>query len=77
MKRGVAAATLYAIAGLIGVPWFADHQSGYVGASFGYILGFILCAWSAGSFLSVTRIAGSRSQQGRCLSERSRSMRWA
>lgn len=51
MKRGVAAATLYAIAGLIGVPWFADHQSGYVGASFGYILGFILCAMVCG-FLS-------------------------
>jgi biotin transport system substrate-specific component len=29
---------------LIGVPWFASHQSGYVGASFGYIVGFVFCA---------------------------------
>ncbi|HUZ41955.1 MAG TPA: biotin transporter BioY [Acidimicrobiales bacterium] len=43
-KRGTAAMTLYAVAGLVGVPWFAGHDSGYVGASFGYILGFIVCA---------------------------------
>jgi biotin transport system substrate-specific component len=43
-KRGTAAMTLYAVAGLVGVPWFAGHESGYVGASFGYILGFIVCA---------------------------------
>lgn len=43
-RRGTAAMVLYALAGLVGVPWFASHQSGYVGASFGYILGFVLCA---------------------------------
>jgi len=43
-KRGAAAMVLYALAGLAGLPWFADHQSGYVGASFGYIVGFVLCA---------------------------------
>jgi biotin transport system substrate-specific component len=43
-KRGTAAMLLYAVAGLIGLPWYADHQSGYVGASFGYIIGFVLCA---------------------------------
>lgn len=43
-KRGTAAMVLYALAGLAGVPWFASHQSGYVGASFGYIVGFVLCA---------------------------------
>jgi biotin transport system substrate-specific component len=43
-KRGTAAMGLYAVAGLIGLPWFADHQSGYVGASFGYIVGFVFCA---------------------------------
>jgi biotin transport system substrate-specific component len=26
------------------VPWFAGHASGYVGASFGYVLGFIAAA---------------------------------
>lgn len=43
-RRGLAAMLLYAAAGLIGVPWFAGHASGYVGASFGYIIGFVLCA---------------------------------
>jgi biotin transport system substrate-specific component len=43
-RRGAAAMALYAVAGVIGVPWFADHSSGYAGASFGYIVGFFLCA---------------------------------
>lgn len=47
-RRGLAAILLYAVAGLVGVPWFADHSSGYVGASFGYIIGFMLCALACG-----------------------------
>lgn len=43
-RRGTAAMVLYALAGLIGLPWFAGHASGYVGASFGYIVGFVFCA---------------------------------
>jgi biotin transport system substrate-specific component len=43
-KRGAASMSLYALAGVAGVPWFADHSSGYLGASFGYIVGFVLCA---------------------------------
>lgn len=43
-RRGSAALALYAVAGVAGVPWFADHASGYVGASFGYVVGFVLCA---------------------------------
>lgn len=43
-RRGAAAMALYALAGVAGVPWFADHSSGYVGASFGYVVGFLLCA---------------------------------
>jgi len=43
-KRGTVAMSIYAIAGLIGVPWFAGHASGYVGAAFGYIIGYVLCA---------------------------------
>ncbi|MHB1712978.1 MAG: biotin transporter BioY [Acidimicrobiales bacterium] len=43
-KRGAAAMVLYGLAGLVGVPWFAGHASGYVGASFGYIVGFMLAA---------------------------------
>lgn len=48
-RRGVAAMLLYATVGLLGVPWFAGHASGYVGASFGYIIGFVLCALTCGA----------------------------
>jgi len=48
-RRGLAAMLLYAAAGLIGVPWFAGQASGYVGASFGYIVGFIACAAVCGA----------------------------
>ena len=34
----------YGLVGLAGVPWFAGHMSGYVGASFGYVIGFVLSA---------------------------------
>jgi biotin transport system substrate-specific component len=51
-RRAAAAMALYAIAGVAGVPWFAGQESGYVGASFGYIVGFFfaaaLCGWLAG-----------------------------
>lgn len=43
-ERGASAMVLYGVAGVLGVPWFAGHASGYVGASFGYIVGFVLCA---------------------------------
>ena len=43
-RRAGAAMVLYAVAGLAGVPWFAGHASGYVGASFGYVVGFIAAA---------------------------------
>lgn len=35
---------VYALAGVAGVPWFAGYSSGYVSASFGYILGFFFAA---------------------------------
>ena len=44
LRRGTAALALYTLAGLAGLPWFAAGTSGYVGASFGYILGFIAAA---------------------------------
>ena len=43
-RRGAAAMVLYALAGVVGVPWFAAGTSGYVGASFGFIAGFIVCS---------------------------------
>lgn len=44
LRRGVASTLLYAVAGLVGVPWFAAGASGYVTATFGYIVGFVLAA---------------------------------
>src|SRR6201986_3808139 len=47
-RRGAAAMIVYGFFGVIGVPWFAVHASGYVGASFGYIVGFVVCATVCG-----------------------------
>ena len=50
--RAGLAMLLYMVAGLVGVPWFADHASGYVGSNFGYLIGFVvagaLLGWLAG-----------------------------
>jgi biotin transport system substrate-specific component len=46
--RGVLAMLVYAVAGVIGVPWFAEASSGYAAPSFGYIIGFILAALVVG-----------------------------
>ena len=46
--RGVLAMLVYALAGVIGVPWFAEASSGYAAPSFGYIIGFILAAFVVG-----------------------------
>ena len=47
--RGVAATALYAVVGLVGVPWFSGGASGFVTATFGYILGFVLAAAVVGA----------------------------
>jgi biotin transport system substrate-specific component len=41
-RRATAAMTLYVGAGLVGVPWFANHAHGYPSATFGYLLGFVV-----------------------------------
>ena len=46
--RGAAAMTLYAILGGIGLPWFSGQSSGFGGAAFGYIIGFIVAAFIVG-----------------------------
>ncbi len=46
--RGVASMVVYAAAGTAGVPWFSAGSSGWSGASYGYILGFILAAGIVG-----------------------------
>lgn len=42
--RGVLSMLVYAVVGIIGVPWFAEGSSGISAPSFGYILGFIVAA---------------------------------
>jgi biotin transport system substrate-specific component len=47
-RRAAAAMALYAVAGVAGVPWFAEHSAGYASASFGYIIGFFAAATVCG-----------------------------
>jgi len=47
-RRAAAAMALYAVAGVAGVPWFADGAAGYASASFGYIVGFFFAAAACG-----------------------------
>jgi biotin transport system substrate-specific component len=51
-RRAGLALLLYMAAGIIGVPWFAHHTSGYVGSNFGYLIGFVIAGsvlgWVAG-----------------------------
>lgn len=46
--RGILSMLLYTVAGLVGVPWFADGASGFAMPSFGYIVGFIAAAGLVG-----------------------------
>jgi biotin transport system substrate-specific component len=46
--RGALSMALYLLVGVAGVPWFADHHSGWAFASFGYIVGFVAAAWLVG-----------------------------
>jgi biotin transport system substrate-specific component len=50
--RGGAAMLLYLVAGVAGVPWFANQESGYAFASFGYIIGFAVAAPVVGALAS-------------------------
>jgi len=52
-QRGLASMLLYLVAGVAGVPWFADGSSGATAPSFGYIVGFVLAAAVVG------RLAGA------------------
>jgi biotin transport system substrate-specific component len=42
--RGALSMLLYLVAGVAGVPWYASQGHGWGGASFGYIIGFVLAA---------------------------------
>lgn len=43
-RRGAASLALYLLAGASGLPWFAEHSSGWVLPTLGYVLGFVLAA---------------------------------
>ena len=47
--RGGLGMLLYLVAGLVGVPWFSEQQSGWEFASFGYIIGFVAAAILVGA----------------------------
>lgn len=63
--RGFAALALYALAGVVGVPWFAGGASGAGMVSFGYVLGLLLASTAVGALArrgadrSVLRTAGT------------------
>ncbi len=52
--RGLASMSLYLLAGIAGVPWFAEGNSGWQLASIGYVVGFVAAAWLVG-FLAERR----------------------
>ncbi len=46
--RGILSMLLYLAVGVLGVPWFAGGSSGAGGASFGYVVGFVVAAGVVG-----------------------------
>jgi biotin transport system substrate-specific component len=63
--RGFLALALYAVAGVAGVPWFAQGASGAGMVSFGYVLGLLLASTVVGALArrgadrTVWRMAGA------------------
>jgi biotin transport system substrate-specific component len=61
--RALLSVGTYLVAGGLGVNWFADHKDGWGGATFGYVIGFVIAAtlvgWLAqrGGDRTVTRTA--------------------
>ena len=64
-RRDFLSLALYALAGMAGVPWFAQASSGWAMPSFGYILGMLLAGTVVGALArrgadrSVLRTAGT------------------
>lgn len=48
-KRALASMGLYLLAGMAGLPWFAQASSGWHMPSFGYIVGFLVAAGVVGA----------------------------
>jgi biotin transport system substrate-specific component len=47
--RGLASMVVYVLAGVAGMPWFADGRSGWGGPTFGYLLGMVAAAALVGA----------------------------
>jgi biotin transport system substrate-specific component len=47
-RRGALSMLLYVVAGMAGVPWFQGGQSGWLGATGGYLVGFAVAATLVG-----------------------------
>jgi biotin transport system substrate-specific component len=47
-RRAGLAMGLYVLAGVVGVPWFANHAHGYPAATFGYLVGFVVAGSALG-----------------------------
>ncbi|MFJ6831842.1 biotin transporter BioY [Streptomyces sp. NPDC091209] len=64
-RRGFLSLAVYALVGMVGVPWFAEGGSGAAAPSFGYILGMLLASTVVGALAhrgadrSVLRMAGT------------------
>ncbi|WP_018570079.1 biotin transporter BioY [Streptomyces sp. PsTaAH-124] len=48
-RRGLLSLMLYAVAGVAGMPWFAEGGSGAGAPSFGYVLGMLLASAAVGA----------------------------
>ena len=48
-QRGAASLALYMVAGMAGVPWYAEGGSGFGFPSFGYVIGFVFAAALVGA----------------------------
>ncbi|MBG0560854.1 biotin transporter BioY [Actinoplanes aureus] len=51
--RGAAGMLVYLVAGVLGVPWFADGSAGWPAATAGYLLGFIVAAALTGQLAAL------------------------
>ncbi|MCW2761103.1 MAG: biotin biosynthesis protein BioY [Marmoricola sp.] len=51
-QRGAASLAFYMLAGMAGMPWYADGGSGFNFPSFGYVIGFVFAAGIVGALAS-------------------------
>jgi biotin transport system substrate-specific component len=51
-QRGALALLVYLLAGMAGMPWYADGGSGVMAPSLGYVIGFVLAAGVVGLLAS-------------------------